>query len=296
MNPRTEKPGFTEAQLEHNDMGWISKVAPQKVLFTILAVALLCSACNTKKPKAKPWPKIEAVEFSVFDLTTKPFSDNKYETKPGCPWMSDKAVEQMTPEGYEMRWNVADYPHSTVHKCIVHEPTLHYKSDPGWLFAITTLKKDISPEQLKTPPSEPRQDVGVIPPEDDRTYAGSSFDGDTGQMSYWRCGKYLIQHGRNNTKTTWKTDTDARHVALDLGEYRTNTTRFMLAQISALCGTVEKPTAAVTDYPNIGWYTHLHYESRSPSEYGVPKPPGLPDVATSTAPASANTANYSRKP
>lgn len=212
------------------------------------------------------------------DVAVRPFSDNPYETQPGCPWMSKKTISNLTPAEYQMRWKSVDYPHSTIHRCIVVKHATEYHAPPAWSSSVVTLKRDRSAADFKTlrPSFTPNRGPHVGAPNPGR------YLSDRGPLARaWRCGKYLISFDyKEPTRRVPLQNARGSAPKSYVRHYEQNGRHFVKTQREALCGTTEAPSKAVTDYPYAEWYSYYYASGANPTTYGVRKPSDVPDLKT----------------
>lgn len=241
---------------------------------------ILCAvtACANKQPVLDDRP-IADLTFETVDTTTKPFSDNKYEHRDGCPWMPEETIQALTPDGYVMRWNVVKFANATLRQCLVNQRELFNANEPAWTFAVVTHTKDLVPSDPLVTPWWEKTSYNLRNSEVAKGYAGVAWRSSTLKTSNWRCGQHLISSGQADRNLVERSKSKGEQRPVDTDFFGHNARRFMLHQVKQLCGTVDAPRASVTDFPQLTWFAHQVYGGPSPETFGVPKPSKIAQVA-----------------
>lgn len=257
---------------------------PALVGVLVLSMTAACSRGGDKPEVIQTRPDLVPYTFGLVDVTAKPFSQNPYETKPGCPWIPEQTIDRLIEPGFEMRWNIAEFTHSTTHTCVVTRSGNTRYGALEWHARINILKKDI---ELKRMGHSNHKIRAARVTDRLENYAGEAFRVSGLDNSYWRCGKYLISAGSHESRHPVarylaKVGKQREHVEWDS---RINDD-FIETQAKKLCGTKQQPTSAVTEFPNIAWHTYRLTKQVNPTTFGVARPVGMPEPKpTSTSKA-----------
>lgn len=213
---------------------------------------------NTKSwqvPQSGPVDKLPAIPVALPTETT---------TSETCPFLPAAVADKMFTKNHRMDAQVLSDSRNQKIECIA----MHPKRGAGLIakFEFTKSVRPVpvhfrsEPQPIKRPDKNPPADILKLT----KRYPGVVFT-KADWAVWWSCGAVEIKYfkysdapkpeGQGQPRSLWH---DGVHV--------------VESAIASLCGTIDKPSKHVTDWPHIVRDRYDAFGGTSPEKYGIPRP------------------------